>query len=155
MLSCMLGDNRNIFFPKLEEAQMMTFDEIARRLLKEYGFEIKECSSDEEAIEYAVKLKEGGRIYPVHFSKSDTSGEKAYEEFYTDDEKTDLSKYDSLGIIVEKEAPDRDKVLSFIDRLRLGFERPDITKEDVVNIIKSYLPGFEHIETGKSLDSKM
>ncbi len=83
MLSAMLGDNRNIFFPKLEEAQMTTFDKIAEDLLKEMEYEIDYCTSDEEAIEKAARWTEG-LPYPVHFSVSDTSGEKAFEEFYVE-----------------------------------------------------------------------
>ena len=84
LLAAILGNNREIFFPKLEEVQMMTFDGIARELLKAHGYEVLECLSDEEAIEKTVELKGGSTRYPVHFSPSDTSGEKAYEEFITE-----------------------------------------------------------------------
>ena len=96
MLACMLGNNREIFFPKLEEAQMMTFDAIATALLEEYGYIVRPCCSDEEAIDYAQQLKEGSRYYPVHYSVSDTSGEKSFEEFYTDREMTDMVRFASL-----------------------------------------------------------
>lgn len=89
MLSAMLGDNRNIFFPKLEEAQMTTFDKIAEDLLKTMGYEIDYCKSDEEAIEKAYSWK-CGTPYPVHFSISDTSGEKAFEEFFIEGESVDF-----------------------------------------------------------------
>lgn len=87
MLACMLGRNREIFFPKLEEEQMMTFDKIATELLREYGYDVLLCNSDEEAIQKTEMLKQGSKMYPVHYSTSDTSGEKTYEEFYTDLEK--------------------------------------------------------------------
>ncbi len=155
MLSCMLGRNREIFFPRLEEAQMMTFDVIARRLLEEQGYEVVECSSDEEAIQRAEALKSGSREYPVHFSASDTSGEKAYEEFYIEGESVDMDRFGSLGVITDKPMPDRAGVMALISDLRREFERTDVTKEDVVLILESYLPYFRHIETGRSLDSKM
>ncbi len=160
MLSAMLGDNREIFFPKLEEAQMMTFDAIAVELLKAYGYEPKLCNSDEEAIVYAREHLCGGgseteRLYPVHFSKSDTSGEKPYEEFYTDDESVDGDRFASLGVITGKEIPDRKAVDALIGELDSAFGRDGITKKDIVTIISSYLPDFEHIETGKSIDGKM
>ena len=164
MLSCMLGDNRNIFFPRLEEAQMMTFDEIARRLLKEYGYDVLECSSDDEAIRLAQDIRSlsGGYSgnasrpkYPVHFSASDTSGEKAYEEFYTDTETVDLARFNSLGVITGKLIPDRSAIRDLIRDLNALFTLTTTTKEDIVHTIKSYLPSFEHIETGRSLDSKM
>ena len=155
MLACMLGNNREIFFPKLKEAQMMTFDTIATALLKEYGYDILECDSDEEAIEKAVELKKGSMVYPVHYSKSNTSGEKEYEEFFTNQENVDMKRFDSLGVITDKRIPDKDKAHNILTELDGAFERTMLTKDDVVQIIKRYLPEFEHIEKGKSLDSKM
>lgn len=154
MLACMLGKNREIFFPKLEDAQMMTFDTIARELLKEQGFEVLECETDEEAIDKAEQLKNGSKKYPVHFSESNTSGEKPFEEFYTDTEKVDMNRLNALGMIVGKEISDRDRIERLFSELKDEFKE-ETTKDKIVQIIKDYLPNFEHIETGKSLDSKM
>lgn len=154
MLACMLGKNREIFFPKLEDAQMMTFDTIARELLKEQGFEVLECETDEEAIDKAEQLKNGSKKYPVHFSESNTSGEKPFEEFYTDTEKVDMNRLNALGIIVDKKISDRDRIERLFSELKDEFKE-ETTKDKIVQIIKDYLPNFEHIETGKSLDSKM
>ena len=155
MLSCMLGNNREIFFPKLKEAQMMSFDEISTMLLKEHGYEELCCQSEQEAIKYAEKLKEGSKQYPVYYSKSDTSGEKEYEEFYVSSEKVDIERFEALGVVTEKPIPDKQEVIKVIERLENAFEDEFITKEAIVEIIKEYLPNFEHIEKGKSLDSKM
>lgn len=155
MLAAMLGNNREIFFPKLEKAQMATFDAVAENLLKAYGYEIKYCRSDKEAIREAVILREGGRIYPVHFSASDTSGEKAFEEFFTEDEIVDNDRFKSLGVITGKAIPDRETVNNLIVALEEVFESSAVMKEDIVRIIREYLPNFEHIETGKTLDGKM
>lgn len=155
MLACMLGASREIFFPKLEEAQMMSFDAIATALLSEYGYEVLECASDEEAIDKAQKLKEGNRKYPVHYSCSNTSGEKAFEEFYTEEENVDMKRFESLGVITDIEMPDIDKVKVVMLKLDEAFKKVDLTKDEIVHIIKNYLPNFEHIEKGKSLDSKM
>lgn len=154
MLSCMLGNNREIFFPRLEEEQMMTFDKIATAFLEQNGFEVYECESDEEAINMSEELKRGGLQYPVHYSKSDTSGEKDFEEFYTEQESVDLERLNALGIVVDKEIPDSEKVSELFDRLNLAFEK-GTSKDEIVTIIKDYLPNFEHVEKGKSLDSKM
>lgn len=154
MLACMLGKNREIFFPRLEEEQMMTFDKIATAFLLENGFEVLECASDEEAIEKAEELKNGSIKYPVHYSGSNTSGEKAYEEFYTETESVDLNRLKALGIVTGKEIPDKEKVKDLFKKLNAAFEN-ETTKEEVIAIMKAYLPNFEHIETGKSLDSKM
>ena len=155
MLACMLGNNREIFFPKLEEAQMMTFDAIGTALLHEHGYEVLECSSDEEAIDKAEELKKGSNYYPVHYSVSDTSGEKPFEEFVTDTETADMKRFSSLGVITGKEIPDQERVKRLFVDLNAAFDKEETTKEEVVQIMKEYLPNFEHIETGKSLDSKM
>lgn len=155
LLSCILGENRNIFFPKLEEAQMMTFDAIGTELLKVHGYEVLECDSDEEAINKAEDLKNGSNLYPVHYSASDTSGEKPFEEFVTDSETADYDRFSSLGVITGKEIPDKSRVEKLFKELNAAFDKESTTKEEVVAIMKDYLPNFEHIETGKSLDSKM
>lgn len=155
MLSCLLGNNREIFFPKLKEGQMMTFDKIATAFLNENGFEVFECASDEEAIEKAVDLKKGSKKYPVHYSSSNTSGEKAYEEFYTDEETVDLNRLKALGIVTGKAIPDKAKIDTLFYKLNDVFNNKETSKEEIVSILREYLPNFEHIETGKSLDSKM
>ena len=155
LLSCILGENRAIFFPKLEEAQMMTFDAIGTELLKAHGYEILQCDSDEEAVEKAEALKKGSNLYPVHYSVSDTSGEKPFEEFVTDTETADMNRFNSLGVITGKEIPNKEKVAILFNELNTAFDKPETTKEEVISIMQSYLPNFKQIETGKSLDSKM
>ena len=155
MLACMLGKNREIFFPRLEEEQMMTFDKIATAFLKEHGFDILECESDKQAIELSEELKHGSLKYPVHYSESNTSGEKPYEEFYTDTETADLHRFNALGVVTGKAIPNKGKVKQLFEKLDASFNKGEATKEEVILIMKDYLPNFEHIETGKSLDGKM
>ncbi len=154
LLSCILGENRAIFFPKLEEAQMMTFDGIGTELLKAHGYEVLECESDSEAIERAEDLKNGSNLYPVHYSISDTSGEKPFEEFVTETETADMNRFVSLGVITGKQIPDKGRIEKLFKDLNRAFES-ETSKEEIVRIMAEYLPNFEHIETGKSLDSKM
>ena len=154
MLAAMLGGNRAIFFPKLEEAQMTSFDKIAEDLLHNMGYETDYCDSDEEAIAKSIKWTEGSP-YPVHFSPSDTSGEKSFEEFYIEGETIDTDSFKSLGIITDKPVPDKHKVTNLIAELNNAFESDKCSKEDIVRVMAGYLPNFEHIETGKGLDSKM
>lgn len=154
MLSAILGNNRDIFFPKLEDAQMETFDAIAVNLLHEYGYEVEQCSSDEEAISKS-KVWDESKPYPVYFGKSNTSGEKEYEEFYTDTETIDVDKFKSLGVILDKPVPDKEAVEELIKTLDDGFKGENCSKADIVKIIGEYLPNFQHIETGKNLDGKM
>lgn len=155
MLACMLGENREIFFPRLEEEQMMTFDEIATNLIHEYGYEILLCASEQEAVSKGEELKNGRRRYPVYYSKTSTSGEKTYEEFYTKDEQVDLYRLRSLGIVINKKIPDQLKIQNLLDKLENTFRYEKATKKEIITIISTYLPNFKHIETGKSLDSKM
>lgn len=155
MLACLLGKNREIFFPKLEEEQMMTFDKIASAFLREHGYEVLECNTDEEAIIKAAELKKGSNLYPVHYSESNTSGEKAYEEFYTEEETVDMKQYNALGVVTGKIIPNKKHVAELLIKLDNVFKKEEITKEEVIDIMKKYLPNFEHIETGKSLDGKM
>ena len=134
---------------------MMTFDAIGTELLKSSGYQVLECASDEEAIEKAEALKHGSKLYPVHYSVSDTSGEKPFEEFVTDTETADYDRFSSLGVITGKQIPDKARIEKLFEKLELAFSKDETTKEEVVAIMKEYLPVFEHIETGKSLDSKM
>lgn len=155
LLACVLGSNREIFFPRLDEVQMMSFDKIATDLLYEYGYTPYYCTNDNEAIEKSSELKNGGKLYPVHFSNSDTSGEKAFEEFYTKNEKIDLNRFEALGVVTNKKIPDVNAINMFLNKLGKLFEKEATSKEEVVFLLKEYLPNFEHIEKGKSLDSKM
>ena len=118
------------------------------------GHEIDYCCSDLEAVEKSKKWKKG-MPYPVYFSPSDTSGEKAFEEFYVDGENVDMERFRSLGVIKDKQVPDRSAVINLITSLDGLFESDHCSKADVVNLISSYLLNFEHIETGKCLDGKM
>ncbi len=155
MLSAILGKNREIFYPKLEEAQMMGFDMIAQKLLKVHGYEALECASESEAVRVAGRLEAGATHYPVCFSRPDTSGEKLTEEFYTNTEKVDEHRYEALGVITGKPAGDRQRISGLIRELEQAFDTEHVTKEQIVHMIENYLPEFHHMETGKSLDEKM
>lgn len=155
MLACMLGENREIFFPKLEEGQMMTFDTIATNLLHEYGYEILKCNSDQDAINKSEDLRNGSKYYPVHYEVSDTSGEKAFEEFFTDTETVDMERFKALGVITDKEICNKEKLYQMLADLERAFDSEKVKKAKIVELISDYLPNFNHIETGKSLDGKM
>ena len=154
MLSCILGKNREIFFPKLGVEQMTTFDAIAVNLIREYGYGIQYCSSDSEALEQVKYITESGK-YPVHFEKADTSGEKAFEEFFVEGEKIDSTRFRSLGVITDKQASDAEDIDALLNRLETLFARENVEKADIVDALGEYLNNFVHLETGKSLDGKM
>ena len=155
LLSSALAPNRGILFPKMEEKQMMTFDRIAIDLLHEYGYEPVFCGSDSEAIEKMSQMREGDSQYPVVFLPSDTSGEKLYEEFYTDEEKVDMQTFESLGIISGKNRPPMGDLDQLIWGLEDAFSNLNVKKTDIIGSLRRYLPEFEHIEAGKGLDQKM
>lgn len=155
MLACMLGHSGEIFFPKLGEEKMITFSSICDKFIEYAGYEKKECATDEEAKQFAANMAEDSRIYPVVYFKSDTTGEKDYEEFYVPGERLNLSRFSSLGVIEEvKRRPMKELDLFFTELQRI-FAGPDFSKAEVVSAIKSFIPNFEHIEKGKNLDQKM
>lgn len=155
MLACMLGKNCEIYFPKLGEEKMITFSSIATNLLKEMGYTVKECNSDQEAIYEAVNLKNGSKAYPVHYDISDTTGEKSYEEFFTNTEKTDMNQFKSLGVITNRTARPVKDIDELFTRLTNAFIKDNTTKTEIIKIIHDFLPNFEHEEKNKSLDQKM
>lgn len=155
MLACMLGKNREIFFPKLGKEQMISFDFIATELLHSHGYDVLQCNSDSEALQKADELLQGSKAYPVYYSQSDTSGEKSYEEFFTEDENVDMERMKNLGIIVNKALPEMEIIDNFLCKLEGVLDGENVSKESIVDAIKEYLPNFYHIEKGKSLDSKM
>ena len=155
MCACILGNNGDIFFPKLKEEQMMKFSDIARQLLAEKGYDIRKCASESEAVKAAADLKSGSKSYPVYFSPSDTSGEKAYEEFFTSTEKVDTSSYEAFGVISGNEYMGINKIDEVFSNLKKAFSAAQPEKGHIVKILGEALGTFDHIETNKSLDEKM
>ena len=155
MLACILGRGGEVFFPKLGEDQMLTFSSICDDFVKSEGFTKKECSSDEEAKQYAAKMGYDSDIYPVVYFKSDTTGEKAYEEFYVPGEKIDMQRFQALGVVEQTTRHDMKEVDAFFSKLEILFQKDDFTKAHVVDAIREFIPNFEHEEKGKNLDQKM
>jgi FlaA1/EpsC-like NDP-sugar epimerase len=152
LLACVLGKSGEIFFPKLHEDAMVNFADIATLFIKQLGLEPDVCADETTARDRAAHPVAGK--YPVYFFQSETSGEKLYEEFYTDQEELLLDKFAALGII--QNAPRRkkeelDKIIGEIDSMFAA----EVNKEDIVHLLNKLLPGFKHIETGLSLDQKM
>ncbi len=155
LLACILGNTGEIYFPKLQQEQMMTFSNMAEKLLHEYGYEVEKCTSDEEAIRKAKKITLDSKKYPVHFSGSDTTGEKPYEEFYTEDETVTLDTYRSLGVIKVKNFKKMQEIEKMINDFERLFAKELVDKSEIVRLMKNFLVNFDHKEVGKSLDAKM
>ena len=155
LASCLLGDNRDIFFPKLSEALHLTrFSDIAVRFLESLGFAPHECSSEDEARERAAELIPQGR-WPVYFFASDTTGEKDFEEFYTGEEDLDFERFETIGVI--RNPPDfdagrLDRFVTEIERIR---SQRTWSKAEIVDLFNATIPEFRHMETGKYLDGRM
>lgn len=154
MLACMLGETGDIFFPKLDESELVNFKDITIDFFKSSKREILECTSEDEARQKSLELNDQAP-YPVYFFKTDTSGEKLYEEFYTEQDELDLETFESLGMVKNAPQLPRKQVLDMIDELKELMDTNRHDKNSIVHLIKKHLPGFEHIETGKSLDQKM
>jgi FlaA1/EpsC-like NDP-sugar epimerase len=161
MLACILGKGGEVVFPKLGEDQMLTFSSICDDFVKANGLEKEECSSDEEAKQKAAALEvspKGGDLegaYPVVYFSSDTTGEKAYEEFYVPGEKIDMERFKALGVVEQTARHTMQEVCNFFADLEQLFAREDFTKADVVDAIREFIPNFAHEEKGKHLDQKM
>ena len=155
MLACILGKPGEVFFPKLGEDQMLTFSSICDDFVKSEGFEKKECANDSEAKHYAQEMSYESDTYPVVYFKSDTTGEKAYEEFYVPGEKIDMNRFQSLGVVEQTARHNMSEVDSFFQDLEAIFQKENFTKTEVVKAIMAFIPNFEHEEKGKNLDQKM
>lgn len=160
MLACILGKGGEVFFPKLGEDQMLTFSSICDEFVKAEGFEKDECSSDEEAKLKAATLNLDPLNlepvkYPTVYFTSDTTGEKAYEEFYVPGERINMDRFKALGVVEETTRRPMPEVNAFFEKLENLFAKDDFTKAQVVEAIKEFIPNFEHEEKGKNLDQKM
>lgn len=155
MLACILGNGGEVFFPKLSEEQMLTFSHICDAFVKAEGFNKVECKSDLEAKRFAADMSFESEDYPVVYFNSDTTGEKAYEEFYVPGEKVDMNRFSALGVVEETSRRPMSEVESFFVELEDIFTETDFTKAQVVDAIKRFIPNFEHEEKGKNLDQKM
>ncbi|MDC3357729.1 UDP-N-acetylglucosamine 4,6-dehydratase [Pseudomonadales bacterium] len=155
LLSGLLGNNRDIFFPKLSEnLHLITFSEIAVRFLRERGYEPYECASEDEARDRAEELI-AKKQWPCYFFKSDTTGEKDFEEFFTDNENLDMDRFDTVGVIRNQPDFDEAKLGEFMDGIEDLRANATWTKDDIVKLYFGLLPEFAHKETGRYLDQRM
>ena len=155
LLSSLLGENRDIFFPKLsEELHLITFAEIAEKFLHRKGFEPYLCENEDEARKLIKELPQKGK-WPCLFTPSNTTGEKDFEEFFTPNEIIDLDRFQNLGIIKNGLADNSNKLDYFLDTIFEMRKRGKWAKEEIVELFREIIPGFGHEEKGKYLDSKM
>lgn len=155
LLACVLGESGEVFFPKLGEEQMLTFSAICDAFVDANGLSKQELHSDDEAKRIAHEMADDETNYPVVYTASNTTGEKAYEEFYIPGERVNMERFMSLGVVEQTERRSMDEVVNFFDDLQQIFASPAFTKAEVVTAIKAFLPNFEHEEKGKNLDQKM
>ena len=154
LLTSILGNSGDIYFPKLNEKQLVNFKSITEDFFKYLNKDIKICKSEKEAKEIALNLFDNSS-YPVYFFKTDTSGEKLYEEFYTSEDELNFNLYESIGVVTNSLKPSFSEMELTINEIETLFKSEFYNKKDIIKIMNKILPNFNHIETGKSLDQKM
>ncbi len=155
LMSALMGENRDIFFPKLDpETHLVKFSDLAIEFVKSRGYEPYLCDSENEARELAKTLPPEGK-WPCYFSQSDTTGEKEFEEFFTEGETLDLERFEFLGIVKSQLQYDDALLNRFLEQIDTLRRRGSWTKESLVELFYELLPEFRHLETGKYLDAKM
>lgn len=155
MLACILGKNREIFFPKLGEEQMLTFAQICDDFLHILGYGVKRCVNDEDAKKFATEMSVINREYPVVYFNSDTTGEKSFEEFYIPGEKLNFGRFESLCVIENVKARPIKDIDNLFFELKNVFGKESFSKSEIVEVMRHFIPNFEHEEKGKNLDHKM
>jgi FlaA1/EpsC-like NDP-sugar epimerase len=155
LMSCLLGENRDIFFPKLsEQLHLTTFSDIAERYIENLGYEPYHCSTEEEARDRVYELIASKR-WPCYFFKSDTSGEKDFEEFFTDKETLDMGRFQNLGVIKNEANFSSDMLDNFLEVIHDLRAQTVWEKAPIVDLFNEMIPDFDHKETGKYLDGRM
>ena len=155
LMSCLLGENRDIFFPKLsEQLHLTTFSDIAERYIENLGYEPYHCSTEEEARDRSYELIASKR-WPCYFFKSDTSGEKDFEEFFTDNEVLDFDRFKNLGVIKNAANFSSDMLDNFLEVIHELRAQTVWEKAPIVDLFNEMIPDFDHKETGKYLDGRM
>lgn len=156
LLASILGKTGQIFFPKLTpDKDLISLDKIALNLLNELGYTPDICESEDEARYKASQLIDKTSSYPICLNNSDTSGEKCYEEFFTENEQIDNDLFFALGVIKNHSVRNISEINRIVDILKKLFSCKTVQKNDIVAALQEYMPNFDHIETGKGLDTKM
>ncbi|WP_445749689.1 UDP-N-acetylglucosamine 4,6-dehydratase [Polaribacter sp.] len=155
LMSCVFGENRDIFFPKLSESlHLITFADIAVKYLNNLGYEPFLCKDEEEARSLMATLPAEGK-WPCLFTASDTTGEKDFEEFFTENEVLDMNRFENLGIIKNDLNFEEEKLNLFTETIDALKKEGKWHKEQIVDLFFKMIPDFGHKETGKYLDAKM
>lgn len=155
LMSCIFGENRDVFFPKLSEnLHLITFADIAVKFLKQLGYEPHLCKDEHEARQLMNTLPQEGK-WPCLFTTSDTTGEKDFEEFFTENETLDMARFVNLGVIKNESRSEDDKLNEFTTSINKMKTNRQWSKEDIVDLFHTMIPDFGHKETGKYLDAKM
>jgi nucleoside-diphosphate-sugar epimerase len=158
LISCLLGENKDIFFPKLsEDLHLITFADIAISYLKQIGYNPYMCDSEDEARQFfnTSSLLKTTKYWPCYFSQSDTTGEKDFEEFFMDGEELDLKRFKNIGVVKSNLAYKEEKLNWFLSKIDDLIKKRTWSKQDMVSLLSELVPSFIHKETGKYLDAKM
>jgi FlaA1/EpsC-like NDP-sugar epimerase len=155
LMSCIFGENRDVFFPKLSESlHLITFADIAEKYLAELNYKPYLCHNEDEARDLIARLP-GQQQWPCLFTSSDTTGEKDFEEFFTEHEVLDMNRFRNLGVIKNNLNYDNDKLEFFVRSISKLRQRKSWNKQDILEIFHEMIPDFGHKEVGRYLDAKM
>ena len=155
LMSTVFGENRDVFFPTLSEnLHLISFSEIAVKYLEQLGYSPNLCENEDEARAKVDELS-AQKKWPCLFTASDTTGEKDFEEFYTDNERLDLEQFQNIGVIKNELNIESEKLTHFEHQISEIRNRKNWTKEEIVRLFNEMIPNFDHKETGKYLDGKM
>ncbi len=155
LFSILLGHDHEIYFPKLSSSlNLITFSSMAERYLQSLGYEPFLCDTEDEARSRVDELS-AKRQWPCYFFKTDTSGEKDFEEFYTDAEHVDWKRYSEIGVVRNEAVAPQEQLQAFLQRIDALRNEQIWTKHDLLQAFRELLPNFAHMETGKNLDDRM
>ena len=155
LLACVLGNSRDVIFPKLREDQMLTFSSIAERFLAAIGLQPDHCATEDEARAKAAAWQPGNPLYPVYFFKTGTSGEKLYEEFYTQTDRVNLDRFLALGVVENSPRESSAAIAGKLAEFERMFAQKSLDKAQIIALLGRHLADFSHVETGRSLDQQI
>jgi FlaA1/EpsC-like NDP-sugar epimerase len=155
LLACVLGKTGETFVPQLSaENDLIPMRKTVGAFFDALEKDVDYCSNEQEAKEKATLLQQGKQEkYPVYLFDTNTSGEKAYEEFFSEDDEIIYNRFSMINVI----KPDLNGQASPQKILKGANDLFDqhVTKERIVDFLNKQIPEFAYIDKGMSLDQKM
>ena len=154
VLSAFLGENRDVFFPKFTSDNLINIKDILVFFLRNNNFEPVFCNEEDKA-RTLIKTLPNQNKWPVLLTKSDTTGEKLYEEFYTTSEIINSTRFKKISIIKNTHFKDDYIINNFLKGVEILQKNKNWTKTELISLFQSTIKDFNYEDKGKYLDSKM